>query len=218
MPKATTPTMPGVRHAQRHNPLSDDLVASGPLRTKSKKRKGRADEDENHSYVDAKSSRRILQIGQVLAEEELEEHTIKAPNAAFAFDSRIEEDAVSEDEQQHQDEDEGWGDENDEVVEEVVRTCTCIITLGHCSNISQELDPNDLDLFNKFMPSKEDPLLRQFRDNDAEESQGTNLADLILEKIAAHEAAQVGQPAILGPGEPQDAIELPEKVVDVYSK
>ncbi|MCJ1363120.1 snoRNA-binding rRNA-processing protein [Acarospora aff. strigata] len=192
--------MPGVRHAQRHNPLSDDLVASGPLRTKSKKRKGRADEDENHSYVDAKSSRRILQIGQVLAEEELEEHTIKAPNAAFAFDSRIEEDAVSEDEQQHQDEDEGWGDENDEVVEEV------------------ELDPNDLDLFNKFMPSKEDPLLRQFRDNDAEESQGTNLADLILEKIAAHEAAQVGQPAILGPGEPQDAIELPEKVVDVYSK
>jgi len=73
-------------------------------------------------------------------------------------------------------------------------------------------------MFNKFMPSNEDPLLRQSQGADEGESQGTNLADLILEKIAAHEAGQAGQIHIQGGGEPQDAVELPAKVVEVYSK
>lgn len=50
------------------------------------------------------------------------------------------------------------------------------------------------------------------------EGQGTNLADLILAQIAAHEAAQAGEPVIQGGGPPEDAIELPAKVVEVYSK
>ncbi len=79
------------------------------------------------------------------------------------------------------------------------------------------MDPNDLDLFNKFMPSHEDPVLQpQNGPNGAE--RGTNLADLILEKIAAHEAAQSDRPLIHGGGAPEDAIELPAKVVEVYSK
>ena len=51
-----------------------------------------------------------------------------------------------------------------------------------------------------------------------EEGEGTNLADLILEKITAHEAMQTGRPMIQGSGPPEDAIELPAKVVEVYSK
>lgn len=54
--------------------------------------------------------------------------------------------------------------------------------------------------------------------NDEAEGQGTNLADLILEKIAAHEAGQVGELVIQGGGMPEDAVELPAKVVEVYSK
>lgn len=50
------------------------------------------------------------------------------------------------------------------------------------------------------------------------EGQGSNLADLILEKIAAHEAAQGGERVYQGGGAPEDAVELPAKVVEVYSK
>ena len=52
----------------------------------------------------------------------------------------------------------------------------------------------------------------------AKEGQGINLADLILDRIAAHEAGQAGQPVIHGGGEPEDAVELPAKVVEVYTK
>ncbi len=80
------------------------------------------------------------------------------------------------------------------------------------------MDPNDLDTFNRYLPAKADSLTQQLPGIDAGESQGTNLADLILEKIAAHEATQTGQRPIQGTGEPDDAVELPAKVVEVYSK
>jgi len=74
-------------------------------------------------------------------------------------------------------------------------------------------------LFNKFMPSTTaDPMIQSITNQDAEDGQGTNLADLILQKIAAHEAAQIGEPVIQGGGMPEDAVELPTKVVEVYSK
>ena len=66
------------------------------------------------------------------------------------------------------------------------------------------------------MPSDTgDPI---FQPTHQAEEQGTNLADLILEKIAAHEAVQSDQPVIQGGGLPEDAVELPAKVVEVYSK
>lgn len=69
------------------------------------------------------------------------------------------------------------------------------------------------------MPSTSaDAILQATVNKDTEEEQGTNLADLILEKIAAHEAMQTGQPIVQGGGPPEEAIELPAKVVDVYSK
>ena len=82
----------------------------------------------------------------------------------------------------------------------------------------QEVDPNDLNLFNKFMPSETGDPIFQPTQTDQAEDQGTNLADLILQKIAAHEAVQDGQPVVQGGGLPEDAVELPAKVVEVYSK
>lgn len=76
-----------------------------------------------------------------------------------------------------------------------------------------------MSLFDKFMPSTSaDAILQTTANKDTEEGQGTNLADLILEKIAAHEATQTGQPTVQGGGLPMEAIELPAKVVEVYSK
>ena len=83
---------------------------------------------------------------------------------------------------------------------------------------SQELDPNDLEVFNKYVPSNEDLIVPFDQGDKAKDGQAKNLADLILEQIAAHEAGQDGDPLIQGGGLPEDAIELPAKVVEVYSK
>ncbi|CAN9476882.1 unnamed protein product [Alternaria alternata] len=95
--------------------------------------------------------------------------------------------------------DEAWGDD-DEEVEEV------------------EIDANDLAAWNKFIPTDDNPIV--WPGEEAQQSgPGTDLAALILEKIAAHEAGgEVQQPEIQGGGAPEDAIELPAKVVEVYSK
>lgn len=68
------------------------------------------------------------------------------------------------------------------------------------------------------MPSETGDPIFQPTQNDQAEEQGTNLADLILKKIADHEAVQSEQPAVQGGGLPEDAVELPAKVVEVYSK
>lgn len=68
------------------------------------------------------------------------------------------------------------------------------------------------------MPSTSADAVLQTTANKGKEGSGTNLADLILEKIAAQEATQAGQPIIQAGGPPEEAIELPAKVVEVYSK
>lgn len=84
----------------------------------------------------------------------------------------------------------------------------------------QEVDPNDLDMFNKFMPGghEEDPIFHP-REPGAQ-GQTTNLADLILEKIAEHEAKQSGEgaPHIQGGGLAEDAVQIPAKAIEVYEK
>ncbi|MCJ1474410.1 snoRNA-binding rRNA-processing protein [Lambiella insularis] len=189
--------MPGAQHLRHQKALADDLSATGPLRTKSRKRKARREDEAGDSFVDSKSSRKILKIGQELAEEDEAASKPQLANAAFTFESRFDESGPDE---EHHDDEEDWGDEDDNAVEEV------------------EVDPKDLDLFNKFIPSGEDPTLDLKARATQTENQGTNLADLILEQIEAHEAAQGGKPAIQGGGLPEDAVELPAKVVEVYTK
>lgn len=129
MPKATTPRST----ARRHNPLADDILSSGHLRTtsaQSGKRKSRGDEDDDavaaaaDKFIDAKASRKILQIGQDLAEEEAAERRAalgqgsEPVNKAFDFSSRFEEDGqISDDEDRFAEEQ--WADE-DEVEDDAV--------------------------------------------------------------------------------------------------
>ena len=68
------------------------------------------------------------------------------------------------------------------------------------------------------MPSGDDPLLETTHDGSTKTRGGANLADLILEKIALHEAATSHEPRVQGGGAAEDAVELPAKVVEVYSK
>lgn len=148
MPKATTPSRSaaGVR---RHNPLADDVTTTGHIRTqpsKKSKRRSQAEADEDGAgggtggepvrFVDAKASRKILQIGQELADEDAAEYqkSMKATgagegNTAFGFESRgaDEEGGLSDDDDDDDGDGEGgkfgedeWGDEEEEV-EEVVR-------------------------------------------------------------------------------------------------
>lgn len=125
MPKAPSRSTAAAR---RHNPLADDILSAGQLRTKSSKggRKSQTDDNEENGerFVDAKLSRKILDIGQELAEEDATEQeksseaTQGKPNTAFDFDSRLEDnEQLSDDEEKFGDDQ--WGDEEEEV-EEVV--------------------------------------------------------------------------------------------------
>lgn len=108
------------RNNRHSKSLADEIVSSGLVSAKSKKRKARHEnEDEEARYVDSKLSRKILKIGQDLADEELEKTEIARPTSAFTFDSRFTTDIVSDDDAVEM-EDDTWGDEEDEVVEEVV--------------------------------------------------------------------------------------------------
>lgn len=82
----------------------------------------------------------------------------------------------------------------------------------------QEVDPNDLDTFNKFLPSgDQDPI---FNSGEADQGPGTNLTSLILEKIEAYEAQQASKNQSGGQGgaPPEGAVQLPAKAVEVFSK
>ncbi|KAI1325502.1 Bystin-domain-containing protein [Xylariaceae sp. FL0255] len=192
MPKATTPKL-----ARRT--LEDEYLANAPLRNRAPKRKSKdGEEREEAAYVDSKASQKILQIGRELAAED-EENAPQPPPlepSAFGFDSRYHPDEDAGD----YDDAEVWADDDDdEIIEEIV-------------------EPDDLDTFNRFLPTDEDPLITHGPWHDvAEEEQGTstNLADLILARIAEHEAGQDRADAV---GPVDEDYELSPKVVEVYTK
>lgn len=199
MPKA--PKSPGARD-QRHNPLAEEYAPSDPWKQKPAKRQKRNkdDKEDEEKFVDSKSSRKILDIGRELAEEDERENQVRRPqaaNPAFDFETRMGEDSVViEGVEQLEDDDEAWG-EDDEEVEEV------------------EIDANDLAAWNKFIPTDDNPIV--WPGEEAQPSgPGTDLAALILEKIAAHEASggEVQPREIMGGGDAEDAVELPAKVVE----
>ena len=197
MPQATTSVSD--RQGRRHNPLEHDITAAGPLKAKSGKRKSRHQDDEE-KFVDSKASRKILRIGQELADEDEAETEVHKPNPAFDFESRFEDEEV----QEPYEDAEAWGDEEEEVE-------------------FDELSPADQAMFAKFMPEQEDQLLRTGWGGGAEEEEEeatTNLADLILEKIAEKEAREAALGGTGGhkPGPVDDDFEIPAKVVEVYTK
>lgn len=203
MPKAST-AVPG-RPARRHNPLEADIVATGVLRTNSAKKRARdrRESDGEHHFVDSKASSKILRIGRELDEEEAgaTSHTAPTPADSFGYSSRFGDDAEEANQSYDDDEEEAWDDDEADAAEDV------------------EIDPTDLETYRKFMPDEEDDLLKHGWDRQpshgAEEGETTNLADLILAKIAVHEAG--GAKATRAPA-PEDPFELAPKVVDVYTK
>jgi essential nuclear protein 1 len=113
MPKAPRTSLV---EQQRHNPLAEDYSPTGALKQKTpKKRKQRADDDENH-FVDTKASRKILSLGQDLADEEEREQQAargNTANDAFAIDSRLGLDSQSEEDEDQYDEEEVWMDDEE---------------------------------------------------------------------------------------------------------
>lgn len=205
MPKATTPTASSGR---RHNPLESDIVGgSGILRSgkSGKKSKSKADKDEEH-YVNSKQSATILQLGRELADEHEGANAVAEPQkSAFDVDSRFAPGGGEQDGQAYEDE-EAWGDEDEEIeVDEA------------------EIAPEDLAMFNKFLSAdEEDPLLKHgwdLKPGAGEEQQqgGTNLADLIMEKINAFESGG-GEMEEMGGMDDYPEEDLPPKVIEVYAK
>lgn len=206
MPKATGAAS---SHKRRHNPLEDDLLATGVLKNREGRPSKRADrkQAEEQSFVDAKSSRKILAMSRDLIDEEQlkeddDDQDVSAPSA-FAFDPSRVERGSDEDEEEFANE-EAWGDE-EEVVEEI------------------EVDAADLETFNQFITPtmNDDPLLthgwdRRPGEGAEEQGQGTNLADLILAKIAEKEAMQGGRMEDHNPID--EDFELSPKVVEVFTK
>jgi hypothetical protein len=119
MPRA--PKSPGVQ-GQRHNPLAEEYLPSDPYKNKVKRTKrSKTDEQDEQGYVDSKSSRKILEIGRELEEEDERENQKGAPkgaNPAFDFESRLgEEDLDEHVSGQFDDDEEAWGEEEEEVEE-----------------------------------------------------------------------------------------------------
>lgn len=193
------------RPERRHNPLSEDYLPKFAEKQRTPKRKkSNADGHNDESFVDSKASRKILKIGQDLADEDAEERrALQAPepNRAFEFDSRFTDDAPSdEDKVGEYDDVEEWEEEEE------------VVDLD-----GADVDPNDLAMFNRFNPEF-DPSTLLTGPEEADEGEGTNLADLILEKIAAHEAAREAEGDTQEFQPPEDAVELPGKVVEVYTQ
>jgi essential nuclear protein 1 len=213
--------------SRRHTTLEQDIsTEGGRLRTKSiiGKRKSRSDEKTHgDGYIDAQSSRKILALAQDLAEEDARERKVVAKavstNPAFDFDSRQEDEDTENGGTQFDDEEE-WLPEDDEQVEDV--------------------DPKDMAIYSKFLPEGAEfaefaPSLENLstdghinigdlpEDDGAEGGQTTNLTDLILQRIAEKEAMQEavdsGQPQrFMGGGAPEDAVEIPLKVVQTFTQ
>jgi essential nuclear protein 1 len=217
---------------RRHNPLANDLSPTSQIRTKyttstTGKRKSRSFEESGDGYVDAISSRKILTMAQDLTEEDAAERNrsgaSSAPNTAFTFDSRIGVEVSGCDE----DGEEGYNDDYgnwmpDEDVEE------------------EDIDPIDLAIYNKFLPQGDriaeftpslaalstsgqakEVDLHSIQDGGDSNQQTTNLADLILQRIAEKEALDQRKANLQSSPKndaPELTSEIPPKFVEVFTK
>ena len=77
------------------------------------------------------------------------------------------------------------------------------------------MDPADLEVFNQIMRS---PNTLSLEGTMPSEETRTNLADLIVEKITAHEAGQKHVRVEPDSADHDDAVELPAKVVEAFSR
>lgn len=196
------------RNTRKHNPLDQDYISTGILRNKPSRLKAKNnDVKDDENFVDSKASKKILRIGQELADED--EEISKITESATTFDYNPRDIGNADEDKPEFEEDGAWGDEEEET-EEV------------------ELSPEDAEVFRKFNPEEQDTSLDEAlarqgwgSAGDSTGEQGTNLGDIILEAIARQQAAGIsGNDGVQGYNSamPEDDFEIPEKVVEVYTK
>lgn len=206
---------------QRHNPLLKDISSQGGnLRTvprssssssqkkKSSKKQRHNDEDDEENgggegFLDASSSRKILQLAKEQQDElEQEDEIQNKPSFAQSFKNQQ---IDSEEEEEEEEEDEYLDFEEEEEVEEIVY-----------DEEDAEVDPKDAELFNKYFQSNGE---NNNNNNDDDSFQPTiNLADKILAKIQEKESQQQQQQQSSPDNSNENAVLLPPKVILAYEK
>lgn len=206
---------------QRHNPLLKDISSQGGnLRTvprssssssqkkKSSKKQRHNDEDDEESgggegFLDASSSRKILQLAKEQQDElEQEDEIQNKPSFAQSFKNQQ---IDSEEEEEEEAEDEYSDFEEEEEVEEIVY-----------DEEDAEVDPKDAELFNKYFQSNGEA---NNNDDDNSFQPTINLADKILAKIQEKESQQQQQQQQSSPDNSnENAVLLPPKVILAYEK
>lgn len=207
---------------QRHNPLLKDISSQGGnLRTvprssssssqkkKSSKKQRHNDEDDEESgggegFLDASSSRKILQLAKEQQDElEQEDEIQNKPSFAQSFKNQ------QIDNEEEEEEDEYSDFEEEEEVEEIVY-----------DEEDAEVDPKDAELFNKYFQSNGE---NNNNNNDDDSFQPTiNLADKILAKIQEKEFQEFQKQQQQQQSSPdnsnENAVLLPPKVILAYEK
>ena len=202
---------------QRHNPLLKDISSQGGnLRTvprssssssqkkKSSKKQRHNDEDDEESgggegFLDASSSRKILQLAKEQQDELKQEDEIQnKPSFAQSFKNQ------QIDSEEEEEEDEYSDFEEEEEVEEIVY-----------DEEDAEVDPKDAELFNKYFQSNGE---NNNNDDDNSFQPTINLADKILAKIQEKESQQQQQQQSSPDNSNEDAVLLPPKVILAYEK
>lgn len=202
---------------QRHNPLLKDISSQGGnLRTvprsssssssqkkKSSKKQRHNDEDDEESgggegFLDASSSRKILQLAKEQQDElEQEDEIQNKPSFAQSFKNQ------QIDSEEEEEEDEYSDFEEEEEVEEIVY-----------DEEDAEVDPKDAELFNKYFQSNGET---NNNDDDNSFQPTINLADKILAKIQEKESQQQQQQSSPDNSN-EDAVLLTPKVILAYEK
>lgn len=205
---------------QRHNPLLKDISSQGGnLRTvprsssssqkkKSSKKQRHNDEDDEENgggegFLDASSSRKILQLAKEQQDElEQEDEIQNKPSFAQSFKNQQ---IDSEEEEEEEEEDEYLDFEEEEEVEEIAY-----------EEEDAEVDPKDAELFNKYFQSNGENNNNNDDDNSFQPT--INLADKILAKIQEKESQQQQQQQSSPDNSNEDAVLLPPKVILAYEK
>lgn len=213
-------TAPGQGTKRCHNPLaqdlSEDLRPRRKLSTGKRKRPG-ADHDDD-AFIDGPSSRKILAIAQDLADEEAASNpTTRIIPASDAFPTDAFAEPLSNTNGADSDPDESDWIPDEDVAEE-------------------DVNPSDLAVYNQFMqgeretsvipewpdlttevPGKPPAETESIAAEDANPDGPTNLADLILQRIADREISRQRT----NPETGEDSIgadEIPPKVIEVFTK
>ncbi|KAJ6262849.1 Bystin [Drechslerella dactyloides] len=191
MPKDISKS-PSARQA-RHNPLYEDLTASKTATSKPVRQKRKASKDgrsNEEGFVDPALSRKILQLAREQQDEVEEPKTSKSSKQAADNFLIPHHQSVGEWEDESDEDDDEYEDEygDEDVAEEVI------------------VNEEDEELFNKFLPA-------------TSERPTISLADKILEKIAEHESSlQLKERRGGMDVDHEERIELPPKVIEVYTK